>query len=172
MSRYKAKSLNREIRSQWPISILGVKALVILTHNLKEVWTYTYWVSRYKAKSLKREIRSQWPISLLGSKVMSYILIIWKKYENILIACQDIRQNHCILLKFLDFSEMDSYRWHCRSYLPQQRLLSTMDRNGWKINDYCLVDRSRCGRNDFCSWWTEVVDGHLSLLQRTQNLMS
>ena len=145
---------------------IGVKGQVIHTQNLKEVRKYTNWVSRYKAKSLNRKIRSQWPISLLGSKARSYILIIWKKYENILIECQDIRQNHCILLKFLDFSEMDSYRWHCRSYLPQQRLLFTMDRNGWKINDYCLVDRSsRCGRNDYCPWWTEIVDGHLSLLQ-------
>ena len=77
-----------------PISILGSKVWSYSLIIWKKVWKYTKWVSRYKAKSLNREIRSQWPISILGSKAWSFSLIIWKKYENILIECQDIRQNH------------------------------------------------------------------------------
>ena len=30
------------------------------------------------------------------------------------------------------------------------------------------MDSSRCSRNDNCAWWTEVVDGQLSLLKTFQ----
>ena len=51
-------------------------------------------MSRYKAKSMNRDIRSHRPISIFGTKVWSYSLIILKKYENIIIECRDVRQNH------------------------------------------------------------------------------
>ena len=71
---------------------IGVKSLVILTHNLKKVWKYTNRVSRYKVKPLNREIRSQWPRTTSGSKVLSYANILWKKFVHKPFEYRDIRQ--------------------------------------------------------------------------------
>ena len=93
-------------------------------------------------------------------------------YEYCLVSgCEDIDFNiiFCILaLKFECFFFLFQ-KWtvivdtaghinHSNDFCPQWT--ETVE----KINDYCLVDRSRCGRNDNCPWSTEVVDGQLSLL--------
>ena len=84
-------------QNHWTVKLgnrdLGVKGPVIFTHNEKAVWSYSQWVLRCKAKLLTHEIRPQWPLSTLVPKIWWYSLIIWKKYENISILCQDIRLN-------------------------------------------------------------------------------
>ena len=95
-----------------------VKGLVILIHNMKEIWKYINRVSRYKAKSLNSELRSHWPRTTLGSKVLSY--------TNIHITVKEI----CSYTNWVPRYKEKSLNREIRSQWP----ISILGSKGWSYS--------------------------------------